>query len=944
MADASMGTTTVDRNIERRVLDIVASLSREISGPRAPEVRPTVSLERELGLGSLERVELLSRLERTFGRRLDESLLRLDTPMELAAALSSPGGPPGEEVKGYSVSLQPATELGPFRTISEGLWRRAEAAAERAHVYLREEDGHELTVTYGDLLTLTRRIGGGLKARGVKRGDTVALMLPTGFDFLGTFQGILAVGAVPVPIYPPVRLDRLAEYLARQATILADAAVRLLVTISRAVPVADILKSRVPSLTHVTTAEDLAGSGEPLRSFEGEGSDPAFIQYTSGSTGAPKGVLLTHENLLANIRAINLGLQARGDDVGVSWLPLYHDMGLIGAWLFPMCRGIPVAIMSPLSFLGRPERWLWAIHRRRATLSAAPNFAYELCLRKIRDEELEGLDLSSWRCALNGAEPVLPSTLRRFAERFAGYGFRREALLPVYGLAENTVGLSIPPPGRGPRIDRVQRQAFEAEGRAEPAREADRSALEFASEGSPLPEHEVRIVDDEGAPLPERRLGRLVFRGPSMTPGYYRKPEATAAITLPGGWLDSGDLGYLVNGEIHIAGRRKDLIIKGGRNLVPHEIEEAAAGATGVRRGCVVAFGVANPMQGTESVVVVAETRETRGEGLRSIENSVRELVDTIVGVPPDTVVLVPPGSVPKTSSGKIRRAATKELYVAGTLGRKETLGWSDKLRLGASAVRSALGSRLRGALRIGYAGYLAVMFGLGAVVAWPLALVVPGRRFATWLEGVCLRYAVRVSGCQTSVEGLDHLSGSGPAILASNHTSYADIPLLRALIPQPFVFLAKKEALGYPLVGLFLRKAGHITVDRGDAADSIAAASRVKEALESGERVLVFPEATFTAADGLRPFKLGAFKIAVEAGVRVVPMALRGSRRVLRDGTWIPRPRRVGLWIGAPIQPGGKSWSDIVTLRDRVGDAIAAHCDEPRLDLVAPGNPARSS
>lgn len=944
MAHASNGSFDDFREVERRVLEIVASFSYETSGAGTLAVGPSVSLERELGLGSLERAELLSRLEKAFGRRLDESLLRADTPNELVAALAAPEGVGSARLEApLSLPLRVAADLGSFGTISEALWRRAETSPDRPHVYLREDDGRELIVTYADLLGLSRRVGGGLRVRGVGRGDTVGLMLPTGLDFLAAFQGILAAGAVPVPIYPPARLDRLQEYLERQAGILADASVKGLITIPRAVPIAKLLRTRVPTLDLVVTTGELATSGEPLERFLAEGRDPAFIQYTSGSTGAPKGVLLTHDNLLANIKGVGIALQIRPDDVGVSWLPLYHDMGLIGSWLFCMCRGIPIDIQSPLSFLARPERWLWAIHHRRGTLSAAPNFAYELCVRKIRDEDIQGLDLGSWRCALNGAEPVSPATLDRFASRFARYGFRREALMPVYGLAENAVGLSLPPPGRGPRIDRVARRPFEDEGRAEPAAADDTQALLFASEGVPMAEHEVRIVDDDGIDVPERRLGRLIFRGPSMMSGYYRQPEATAAITLSGGWLDSGDLAYIAGGEIHIAGRRKDLIIKGGRNVVPHEVEDASGGVEGVRPGCVVAFGVTSDKLGTESLIVVAEIRGTV-ENPDVIEAAVRARVDALVGMPPDVVVLVEPGTVPKTSSGKIRRAATKEMYLAGTLGRTAGLGFFDKARLGWGALQQNLAARTSWLSQRLYTAYLVAAFALAAAIAWPLALVVRSRRFVSGLERACLRYVLFVAGIKTSVEGLEHLDAPGPMILASNHTSYADIPVLRALIPRPFAFVAKKEALAWPMVGLFLRKAGHITVDRQDATRSVAATSLVHAALARGERVLLFPEATFTAADGLRPFKLGAFKIAIDAAVPVVPLALHGTRRILRDGTWIPKRGPAALWIGAPVQAAGSTWSDIVTLRDRVAGAIAAHCGEPRLDLVAAAAPHRRS
>ena len=306
-------------------------------------------------------------------------------------------------------------------------------------------------------------MAGGLRERGVAPGDTVALMLPTGLDFLAAFHGILLAGGIPVPIYPPARLDRLEEYAARQSAILADAGVKVLLTVARARAVAALLRPRVPSLRDVATVRELTDEGARRGwSPAGRGSDPAFIQYTSGSTGAPKGVLLTHANLLANITAVGAALRMTPEDIGAIWLPLYHDMGLIGSWLFCMHAGLPIAIQSPLSFLSRPERWLWTIHDRRATLSPAPNFAYELCVKKIPDRALEGLDLSSWRVALNGAEPVNPETIDRFVKRFEPYGFRREAMMPAYGLAENSVAVCFPPPGRGPVVDAIERERVRA--------------------------------------------------------------------------------------------------------------------------------------------------------------------------------------------------------------------------------------------------------------------------------------------------------------------------------------------------------------------------------------------------------------------------------------------------------------------------------------------------
>jgi fatty-acyl-CoA synthase len=930
-------------DVEARVVAIVRAVARETGGTRAESaVAPGASLERQVGLGSLERVELLSRLERAFGRTLDDRALAVDTPTGLARVLL-------ESETTTPLHLPPlpadrpagaATDIGRgVLTLHESLFRHARLDPGRVHVFLQGDDGaDEPPLTYGRLWDAAAAVAGGLVARGVRPGQAVALMLPTGFDFLRAFAGIVLARAVPVPIYPPMRLDRLEEYAQRQSAILGDAAVVLLVTVDRARPIAALLARAVPTLTAVVSASELAAGGAPTGAPEGRGADPAFIQYTSGSTGQPKGVLLTHDNLLANIRAIAAGLQIVPTDVGASWLPLYHDMGLIGSWLCCLHLGIPLALLPPTSFLARPERWLWTIHRRRATLSPAPNFAYELCARRVPDEALEGLDLSSWRIALNGAEPVSRATVDRFVSRFAPLGFRREAMMPVYGLAESSVALCFPPVGRGPRFDRVAREPFQREGRAVPATDHDKGAVEFVSAGRELPGHEVRIVDESGADAAERVVGRLVFRGPSTMSGYHGQPEATAAITLDGGWLDSGDLAYRAAGEIYVCGRRKDLIIKGGRNLVPQEIEEAAAGVEGIRRGCVVALGVPSATLGTESLLVVAETRAHDPAERERIATAVTAQVADAVGVPPDEVLLVGPGAVPKTTSGKVRRAAPLDLVRSGTIGRTSRTTLARKAALLAHAVAGEVRPVSRAAVRVAYASWLALAFPMVVLPAWLLVAFAPTRRLAFAVARGASRAVLRVAGCRLGAIGLDHLP-TGAHVLASNHASYADVLALLALLPEDFLFVAKREVLRYPVVGTVVRRCGHLTVDRSDAQQSVADADAIDRALRGrGERVLFFPEATFTAATGLRPFRLGAFRAAAAAGVPVVPLALRGTRQMMRGALALPRPSAVSLLVGEPIAPEGTELADLVRLRDRVADAIAASCGEPRLDLVAGG------
>src|SRR5271169_1742316 len=642
-------------------------------------------LDRDLGLGSLERVELLARLETAFGVRLpDRVVAEANTPEDLAKALLvAPGAETLEDEAASALRTaittqklhREAQDAGVFsaETLLDVLRYRATHDAERTHLLITEEtEGKErsVTLTFGELFAAAERCATELARRGVPAGGRVSLMLPTSRAFFVSYAGILLAGAIPVPIYPPFRADRIEEYAERQSAILNNAGVCLLLTFRRAEAVARLLQPRVKSLVGVVDAGKLleAAENEPppapgaLPAFLSgsrlrKGSDIALLQYTSGSTGDPKGVTLTHANLLANMRAIAEALQMGPGDVGLSWLPLYHDMGLIGAWLTLLLHGVPLVVMSPLAFLTRPERWLQAMSKHKGTITAAPNFAYELCVRKISDKAMEGVDLSSMRIVMNGAEPVNPETLERFANRFGKYGYRREAMMPVYGLAEASLGVTFPPLGRGPLVERVEREAFTSQGKAVAAKPGDAGAIAFVSSGRSFPGHEVMIVDEHGNEVEDRTEGFLWFRGPSSTNGYFENPEATAKL-LPRGpaeregeyaWVNSGDRAFQANGEIFITGRVKDIIIKGGRNLYPHEVEELASRVEGIRKGCVVAFGLKGEATGTEKLVIVAESREPDRGKRASIVARMNEQVTRGLGLPPDRVELIPPGSIPKT-------------------------------------------------------------------------------------------------------------------------------------------------------------------------------------------------------------------------------------------------------------------------------------------------------
>ena len=966
-----------------RVLEVIRALLVELGSQGAlPMLHPGSQLDRELGLGSLERVELLARLETAFDVRLpDRVVTEANTPDDLARAILAAPGARTEDAEAGSalratVTTQKlhreATDAGAYaaETLLDLLRYRATHDAERTHLQITEDtDGVErnFTLTFGELYATGQRCAAELARRGVPAGGRVSLMLPTSRAFFVSYAGILLAGAIPVPIYPPFRADRIEEYAARQSAILNNAEACLLLTFRRAEAVAKLLRPKVSSLSGVADAEKLIEAADkapppspgalPLHltgSRARKGSDIALLQYTSGSTGDPKGVTLTHANLLANMRAIGEALQMSPDDVGISWLPLYHDMGLIGAWLTLLHFGTPLMVMSPLAFLTRPERWLQAFHKHRGTIAAAPNFAYELCVRKIADKDIQGVDLSSWRAALNGAEPVNPDTLERFANRFASYGFRREAQLPVYGLAEASLAVTVPPLGRGPLIDRVERETFTVQGRAVPADADDVAAIAFVSSGKPVPRHEICIVDDNGNELADRTEGFLWFRGPSATSGYYRNAAATKELMPRGAeapegefpWVNSGDRAYRAEGEIYVTGRVKDIIIKGGRNLYPHEVEELAARADGIRKGCIVAFGLKDEISGTEKLVVVAETRESNPTRRAALASSVTDLVAQGLGLPPDRVELIPLGSIPKTSSGKLRREETKQLYLAGTLSASRPPAWLQIAKLGTSGAarnfwREVLAGIKRG-LEILYGLYFGVVFLLWIVPTWIMVQFIQDHRKAGRFTSSALKVLFALIGCRVRVVGKEYMDTPGAKIFASNHTSYFDVLALMMGLGVPYRFIAKMEVARMPFIGAFMKHMGHLEFDRTDAESRLRQAQEMEEFLRHGESVFVFPEGTFTVEDGVRPFQLGAFKAAVATGAPILPVSLAGTRHFLREGTYLPRPSSVTITLSPPIYPrtanaaenstDPSGWHELIRLRDAAREAIARHSGEPVL------------
>ncbi|MBW1248004.1 non-ribosomal peptide synthetase [Pseudomonas tolaasii] len=552
------------------------------------------------------------------------------------------------------------------RTLVESLQRRAAQTPDQVALrFLADSAEQNVVLSYHELDQRARTIAAALQANAAL-GDRAVLLFPSGPDYVAAFFGCLYAGVIAVPAYPPESTRR--HHQERLLSIIADAEPRLLLTIASLGDGLAQIDNAPPVLSVDTLDAGIAGNWVAL---ELQADNIAFLQYTSGSTALPKGVQVSHGNLVANEVLIRrgFGIDLNPDDVIVSWLPLYHDMGLIGGLLQPIFSGVPCVLMSPAYFLGRPLRWLEAISEYGGTISGGPDFAYRLCSERVSDTALERLDLSRWRVAYSGSEPIRLDTLERFAEKFAVCGFTPNNFFASYGLAEATLFVAGGTRGNGIPALRVDEQALAAN-RAEPGQ-----GSAIMSCGTSQPEHAVLIADPHTlAELPDNRVGEIWASGPSIAHGYWRNPEATAKTFVQQAgrtWLRTGDLGFIRDGEVYITGRLKDLLIVRGHNLYPQDIEQTIEREVEVvRKGRVAAFAVQDA--GLEGIGIAAEISRSVQKILppEALIKAIRQAVAEAYQQAPSVVVLLNPGGLPKTSSGKVQRAACGLRHADGSLDR----------------------------------------------------------------------------------------------------------------------------------------------------------------------------------------------------------------------------------------------------------------------------------
>jgi fatty-acyl-CoA synthase len=537
--------------------------------------------------------------------------------------------------------------------------RRLAHDDKRGFVFTRP-DGTERFCSFAAIHEESTRRAAHLAARGFRKGDRLAMVIPDGDEFVLSFLGALFAGVVPVPIYPQLTFKNADAYHDTVAHIASASRASMLLTTAATKQFVEPVLPRAETLRGIATVDELSPPID-ARDVDVRPEDLAFLQFTSGSTSRPKGVMVTHANLAANSEAFMIHGLGRDDsiDKGVSWLPLFHDMGLIGFVVGPLFTNVQCVFLPTASFVRAPRSWLEAIHKHRGTITYAPNFAYALVAKRLKDKDLAGLDLSCLRIAGCGAEPIQAKSLRDFAEKTAPAKFDPRAFLPSYGMAEATLAVTFVPRGIGLATD------------------VNDKGLELVDCGQPFPEHELAIVDEAGNRLPQGSVGQIVTRGPSITPGYYEEPELTAASWKPIAgsdhtWLHTGDLGYVKNDRLFVCGRLKDIIIIRGRNYYPSDIEWAISELPGVRRGNVVAFGApADGVEGEEQLVVVAEAFGSEAAGLRE---AIVSAVAAQFGLTVYDVRIAPQGSLPRTSSGKAQRRKTRQMYLDGTLPRARSV------------------------------------------------------------------------------------------------------------------------------------------------------------------------------------------------------------------------------------------------------------------------------
>ena len=850
------------KEIEDKLIEIAEKFLKE-AGFKHRRVNLENSMQIHLGLGSLARMELLLIIEKVFGIKFsDRTLGEINTLRDAANTIFQRIPVEKDIYQTIPQHEDSRVKVENAKTLIDILLFYGEAEPDRKHVFFQDEH-QETVVTYGKLLNNSLKIARSLFEKGAKPGDRIAMMLPNHPAFLYTFFGILLINGIPVPIYPLLRKEIFETFAQQEAIVLNNAKASFLVTFLKFELFDKLVLSLVPSLIGIHHVDDLMNSENKDVIVKPKESDYALIQYHSSRTPEVLGALSTHQNILSSIRSMGQLLSITQKDVFVNWTPLYRNHGLIGMWLGSLYYGIPLILMSPYTFLNRPERWLWAMHYANATISGGDDFAYDLCLSKIVPAQIEGLDLSSWRFSIHLAELVQARTLERFYKKFAPYGLKSESFLSIYGWIESSTCIAHSEPGKSPFIDRIQREPFENEGKAIKADIAlESDFLELVSTRNVLPEHAVRIVDDSGNELPNNQEGNLQVKGPFNMKEYYNNKKAAAAI-YHGGWWETGDLAY-----------------KEGENLY-------------ITTHCL------------DIKKTYRKFSAQKHQALKKLDRSLYESVFL-------------ENEFAAKPSGLLFQRVKNYAYFA------------------AKAILFCLGK----ILKLIYSIYVLLLFIVSVPPVFISMWMIPKKIFTKILH-YWAKWLFIFAFCPIKVYHKEELYKHKRIIFVANHASYIDTLVFMSILPPETKIVGKQELEKLPVVSTVMRRVGHIFVNRQEFP------AGVKKSIETIERtaneypVLIFPEGTFSPAPGLRPFKFGAFKIAAEKHLPVLPVATQGTRSVLKEGEFLIKPRIIKVYVGEPLLSQGHEWQEFNRLKEEARDFIAGHCGELSLDLIVAGKGA---
>ena len=933
-----------DAQLKRILIKATRDFLRETGAQRASRaVHLHAVLLDDLGLGSLERVMLLRGLEKRLALRIPvEKVMAADTLRDVYHILQQAhaGGESelpdialdehlssGVDADAIEVKVDDCTDLiMVFK-------RYCELDPERVHAHLLQPDGGVVQLTYIQLWQRAEAMAVALRQQGLQPKSVVAVALQEPEAFMVSYLALLMIGCQPLvmrmpanehcfrPLYWRIRLPLLlANHVS--AVLLQDRAAQSVMQ-----PICQILSGRIMGLSYQDLQQSTSGSQDLNLTPVATVSEDIMYHRLSWSEQQKWRQSLTHAQWLQQTREDGQALQVGPTDVVLSWLSLVEPMGLLSAWLGSLYHGLTFIWMPPHVFLSDPLQWLRAIHKYRASISFAPNSGYALCVDSIPASSCTGLDLSCWRVALNAGEYIAANTVRQFCDFFKNYGLAPTALRQGYIPAGESMLLTLSASARAPHFERISASVFYNSKRAQRLPADMAGGLLFVAAGKLLPSGELSIRDGEGRLLADRHVGTV----------YYRRDYSADKAD----WVNSGDVGYIVDQTLYVVAPDPSKVVKHGSYITEYALRLVIQGISALDGSQHLSFCVTNNVQGKSCwIIILATTKHRNPFFVRRIKSVLMKRLAQCFGVVPDHILLRGEAELEYFGDSREEQIqAAHAAYLSGTL--IPATAWYHHRRMFAK-VSALLKTAMRPArwlFKVVYTVYFALIMLVLFLPTWCIVMSLP-KKIGKVIFKVFCRLVLILAACPVLVSGKKWLKNPGLVLFAPNHTSYLDVLALSSVLPASSCFVGKRELKGVPLLGSIFKKMGHLFVDPTDFTRGEENLAMIVENLNKGYATTVYPEGTFTHADGLRPFKLGAFMAASQAEVPVCPVICKGLRKVLRDREVLLRPGVVRIIAKEWLYPQGSDLTEVIALRDKVHAEIAADCDEPVLDIIAAGPP----